>query len=192
VAGRIAARVGVRIFFVAVGIVLAAPGDVLPQEPLDLPAHGREEFSILAGFGYGVKLNSGRTEEQLLTVDPQIGIGLGSRFEYVIEGHLAKYFRPDGFAAGLVPLGARYFLGAGKVAPYVELGAGFGWTNLEVIELSRRFNFVLQGGLGIRGTPRAGQAWTLEARWIHYSNANTVLPNLGLNAAALIAGWRFR
>ena len=63
------------------------------------------------------------------------------------------------------------------------------WTDLDVIELSRRFNFIVQGGLGVQG---AGGAWTVEARFLHYSNANTVLPNLGLNSVVLLVGWRLR
>jgi hypothetical protein len=154
------------------------------------PAPGKFEISVLGGFGYGVKLHFGVSEEQFVVLQPQAGIGLGRHFEYLIEGQLAKYFRPSGFAAGLVPVGARYFFGTGDAAPYVALGAGFCWTDLQVPELSRRFNFILQGSLGVRGATRAGQAWTVEARFLHYSNANTVLPNLGLNGVALLVGWR--
>jgi hypothetical protein len=175
-------------FILLAGAALPLAGQASP----DPPTTGKLEVSLFAGFGYGVKLHFGRTEEQLLLVSPQVGIPLGPRFEYLIEGHLAKYFRPAGFAAGLVPLGARYVFASGRVAPYVELGAGFCWTNLEVIELSRRFNFIVQGGLGVRGVPGLGQRWTVEARFLHYSNANSVRPNLGLNAAVLLAGWRFR
>lgn len=162
------------------------------QTPLSLPERGKPELSLFAGFGASVRLNRGRTEERLLMAQPQAGFRLGPRLEYLIEGHLAKYFRPDGFAAGLAPLGARYFFGSGNVAPYFGLGAGFGWTDLKVEEIDRRFNFMLQAGLGVRGTPRPGRAWMVEARWLHYSNAGTVLPNLGLNAVVLLGGWRFR
>jgi hypothetical protein len=157
-----------------------------------LPETGRPEIALLAGFGYSVKINRGTTEEQVLVLEPQAGFRLGPRFEYVIEGHLARYFRPDGFAAGLVPVGARYFLGTGKVAPYLGLGAGFCWTNLDVEEINRRFNFIVQGGLGVVGSQERDPSWTLEARWLHYSNAGTVLPNLGLNTLVLLLGWRFR
>jgi Lipid A 3-O-deacylase (PagL) len=177
------------------GLVLAlsaaALGAASAQAPLQLPERGRAEFSLFAGFGYGVKINRGRTEEQLLAVQPQTGIALGPRFEYLIEAHFAQYFRPDGYALGLVPLGARYFFATGSVAPYVGLGAGFCWTDLQITELDRRFNFILQGGLGVRATPRAGHAWMVEARFLHYSNAGTVLPNLGFNAVVFLAGWRF-
>jgi hypothetical protein len=159
------------------------------------PAAANEpSFTLLAGFGYAVKVNSGRTEEQSLLVQPQASFRLGARFEYVPEAHFAKYFRPDGFAAGLVPLGVRYLFGSGSpsLVPYFGVGAGFGWTNLRIVELSRRFNFILQGGFGVRGPLEGGRGWMLEARWYHYSNANTVLPNLGFNAVEILCGWRFR
>jgi Lipid A 3-O-deacylase (PagL) len=139
-----------------------------------------------------VKVNRGDTKERLLMVQPQLGYHMGKRFEWLIEGHFAAYFHPDGCAAGLVPVSARYFFGTGKVAPYFGLGAGFGWTNLDVIEIDRRFNFILQGGFGVRGTPRKGRAWMAELRWLHYSNAGTELPNLGFNSVVLLGGWRFR
>jgi hypothetical protein len=176
-------------FFLLLGLGGAA---LLPGQALDLPEEGKPELALLAGFGYSVKINRGTTEEQVLVLEPQAGFRLGPRFEYLIEGHLARYFRPDAFAAGLVPVGARYFFGTGKVAPYLELGAGFCWTNLDVEEINRRFNFILQGGLGVVGSPERDQSWTLEARWLHCSNAGTVLPNLGLNTVVLLIGWRFQ
>jgi Lipid A 3-O-deacylase (PagL) len=150
------------------------------------------EFSLFGGYGLSVHVNRGRTDERLLVLQPQAAFRLGSRFQYVIEGHLARYFHPDGFAAGFVPLGARYFFGSGGAAPYFGLGVGLCWTNLRIEELDRRFNFVLQGGVGVRGNARADRGWMLEARWLHYSNAGTELPNLGFNAVVLLGGWRFR
>jgi lipid A 3-O-deacylase len=94
---------------------------------------------------------------------------------------------------GVVPLGGRFSIGSGPVFPYIEFGAGCGWTDLDKLpEIDRRFNFTLQGGAGVRGALRDGQAWTLEARLSHSSNANTARPNISLNCLVLLAGWRFR
>ncbi len=162
------------------------------QTALSLPERGKPELSLLAGYGYEVHLNRGHTEVQLLMLQPQAAFRLGSRLEWVVEGHLAKYFRPDGFAAGLVPVGVRYFLEGGRLAPYAGMGAGFGWSDLKVEEIDRRFNFILHAGIGVRGTLRADRAWMIEARLLHYSNAGTVQPNLGLNSVVILGGWRFR
>jgi hypothetical protein len=174
------------------GLGLVAAGATAQTAP-PAPANG-PSFALLTGFGYAVKLNHGQTEEQSLVVQPQASFRLGARFEYVPEAHFAMYFRPDGYAAGLVPIGVRYLFSSrsAAVVPYFGVGAGFSWTDLHIIELSRRFNFILQGGFGVRGPLGEHQGWMVEARWHHYSNANTVLPNLGFNAIEILGGWRFR
>jgi hypothetical protein len=149
------------------------------------------DLALLAGYGLSVHVNRGRTDEQLLVIEPQVGFRLGSHFDYVVEGHLARYFRPDGFAAGLVPLSARYVFKRSDVTPYFGLGLGFCWTDLQVEEINRRFNFIIEGGPGVRRTVFRDHAWSIEARWLHYSNAGTVLPNLGLNSVVLLGGWLF-
>jgi hypothetical protein len=179
-----------------VGLVLllltGVASPLVGQISLDLPPAGKPEFSLLAGFGYSVHVNRARTDEELLMVQPQAGFRIGPRLEWLVEAHFAQLFRPEGWAVGLVPVSARYFFGAGSVAPYFGVGVGFCWTNLRIEEIDRRFNFLLEAGAGIRGTPRAGRAWMAELRWLHYSNAGTVRPNLGFNAVVLLAGWRFR
>ncbi len=92
-----------------------------------------------------------------------------------------------------MPVGARFFFGGARAQPYASLGAGFGWTDLTGLdEIDRRFNYLLQGSVGMRSRLPDGSAWTLEARMSHISNAGTVLPNLGLNTLVFLGGWRFR
>ena len=76
--------------------------------------------------------------------------------------------------------------------PYLALQAGFGWTDLNVIEINRRFNFILVGGLGRAARRRGRAGLSLEIRLVHYSNAGTVLPNYGLNSLAFVGGWRLK
>jgi hypothetical protein len=165
----------------------------LAQSSDGLPERGHPEWVVNAGYGFSVHINRGTSNESLFLFDPQVGFRWGSRTEYLVEGHFAQYFTPKGFAVGILPLGARYFLGQGAVAPYVSGGAGFGWTDLTNLdEIDRRFNFFLQAGLGVRGSMSGNRAWSLEARLLHYSNAGTVPPNLGLNSLVLLVGWRIR
>ena len=156
------------------------------------PRNADPQLALFGGFGYSVRVTAGRTEEQFGVLQPQAAFRLGQRFQYVVEAHYARDFRPDGFVAGLVPAGARYLLGSGRAAPYLQLGAGFCWTDLKIEEISRRFNFILQGGVGLLGDRGGAGTWMIDARWLHYSNAGTVLPNLGFNAIVLLGGWRFR
>ncbi|HEY3204144.1 MAG TPA: acyloxyacyl hydrolase [Thermoanaerobaculia bacterium] len=158
-----------------------------------LPENRPPEWGAEAGYGFLVHLNRGRSHEHLLLFEPSVGLRIGSRFEYVIEGHFAQYLTPKGYMIGLLPLGARYYIGNGRLLPYLSAGAGLGWTDLTPLdEIDRRFNFLLQGSLGVRGALPDGQAWTFEARLDHISNAGLARPNLGLNCAVFLLGWRFR
>ena len=98
------------------------------------------------------------------------------------------------YFVGVLPAGARLSIGNGQTLPYLGLGLGFGWTDLddEVVELSRRFNFRIEGSVGVRISAGETCAWTLEARYQHTSNAGTSFPNLGLNALVFLGGFRFR
>jgi Lipid A 3-O-deacylase (PagL) len=149
-------------------------------------------WSVAAGYGFSVKLSRGRAEEHSLLVAPAAAYPLSRRFELVAEAHLQGFFTPDGYMLGLVPIGARYFFSDATARPYLALGAGFGWTNLdELDELDRRFNYMLQACVGVLFDRGGGSGWTLEARLSHISNAGTVLPNLGLNSVVFLGGWRF-
>ena len=76
--------------------------------------------------------------------------------------------------------------------PYVGLQTGLSWTNLRVVDFSRRFNFLVQGSLGVRRRFSSGPAWLVEARFSHISNAGTLYPNYGHNGVGLLVGAAFR
>jgi hypothetical protein len=179
------------VLLLSVPRLLAAQAEAPPAA--DAPkTGGRLKWSIAAGYGFTVQLNRGRSEEQLVLVAPAVAYPLSRRFELVAEGHFSGYFTPDGYMLGIVPFGVRYRFSDAAMQPYVALGAGFGWTDLvELDELDRRLNFILQGGIGLRWNQPKGGAWTLETRLSHLSNAGTVRPNLGLNALVFLGGWRF-
>ena len=162
-----------------------------PEAP-PIPKGRPPEWSLEAGYGFSFKVNRGRSHEHLFLFEPGVSFRLGPRLEYVIEGHWAQYFTPGGYMIGLVPVGFRWYFSHGRVLPYVSLGAGFGWTNLVSLdEIDRRFNFLLEGAVGYRVAASATEAWTVEWRWSHVSNAGTVRPNLGLNCSVFLVGWRF-
>jgi hypothetical protein len=151
----------------------------------------RGGWLFAAGYGGSVRLGPGRTRLSLISLNPQWSRPLGRRFEYVLEGNLTRAWDPDGVFGGLFPIGIR-FHGGGSIAPHASLGAGFGWTDLAGIEeLDRRFNFALQGGLGVTWG-RDGRRRLLEARLTHLSNANTAGRNLGLNSVVVVVGFGWR
>lgn len=153
----------------------------------------KTEWLLAAGYGHTVKLNRAETDDQGLFLAPQLGLRLGSVVEWVLEAHFAGYLgEADGWMLGVLPVGARFELPRTHLRPYLAVQAGFGWTNLDILELDRRFNFILSGGLGVRWPKAKHGEGLLELRFLHYSNANTAPPNLGLNSVCLVGGWRFR
>jgi hypothetical protein len=168
----------------------AAPEDSAPPP---IPEGRPPEWGLQAGYGFSFSPNGGRSHESLFLFEPNVGIRLGPRFEYVAEAHFARYLSPEGFMVGVVPLGARYNAPSRTtIRPYAYLGVGLGWTDLTALdEIDRRFNFLIQASVGLRGAVMETEAWTFEARYSHVSNAGTELPNLGLNCLVFLAGWRF-
>ncbi len=156
-------------------------------------AAAEPEWGLATGYGFSAHFTAGATtNERLLLFAPSVGFPMSGRLEWVVEGHFAQYFAPSGYMVGIVPIALRYCFGGGSLRPYVFGGGGGGWTSLEALpEIDRRFNFILEGAVGVRGAIANGQAWTLEARLVHYSNAHTEEPNLGLNSIVFLAGWRF-
>src|SRR5262249_26093271 len=107
------------------------------------------EWGAEAGYGFMAHLNSGRSEERVLLVEPSAGYPLSSRLEYIVEGHFARYLAPEGYMVGLMPVGLRLTIGNGAIRPYVSLGAGFGWADLpQLRQIDRGFNFLPPANAG--------------------------------------------
>jgi hypothetical protein len=172
---------------------LAAGAQPAAVDATGPPAEPRSAWSIAGGWGHTAQfVTADQTSSHLLLVAPQWSYRLGRVVETVVEGHFAGYVGSgDGWFLGLVPIGLRFRVPDSSWRPYVALHAGFGWTDLRIIELERRFNFILEGGLGGRAPGLDGRL-SFEIRLVHYSNAGTVPPNYGLNSIALIGAWRLK
>jgi Lipid A 3-O-deacylase (PagL) len=113
-------------------------------------------------------------------------------FEAGLEPIYQRYFHnAEGYFAGL-GLAARYhFLSLGIFAPYVELGAAAGGTNLRVIEIDSSFAFRLYGGVGASLFVADNAAIYAGYRMVHISNGNTSRPNRGFEADSGVLGVSF-
>jgi opacity protein-like surface antigen len=113
-------------------------------------------------------------------------------FEVGLEPVYQRYFHnTEGYFAGL-GLAARYhFLSLGVFAPYVELGAAAGGTNLKVIEIDSSFAFRLYGGVGASLFVADNAAVYAGYRMVHLSNGNTSRPNRGFEADTGVLGVSF-
>jgi hypothetical protein len=113
-------------------------------------------------------------------------------FEVGVEPIYQRYFHnTSGYFAGL-GLAARYhFLSLGIFAPYVELGAAAGGTNLKVIEIDSSFAFRLYGGVGASLFVADNAALYAGYRMVHISNGNISRPNRGFEADTGVLGVSF-
>lgn len=161
-----------------------------------VPAGRPPEWGLDLGYGFGVHLNPGPSDTHFFVATPSVGVRLSSHVEYFPSGILERYFTPaNSYFVGLIPVGARISIGTGRnFVPFVNVGLGFGWTNLfgEVPEITRRYNFRVEAGAGVRGRVSETDGWVVRMRFFHTSNGGTVYPNLGLNHMVISCGWRFR
>lgn len=177
----------------AAGLLAVGAATLTAQSEPPLPIDRPPEWSLSEGYGFALHFTRGRTHEKAFFADPGVSFRLSSRLEYLVQAHFGHYASPGGYVLGALPIGARLYVGRGRTLPYVSLGAGAGWTNLtELEEIDQRFNFLLQGSVGVRRATSTTAGWTLEVRLAHVSNAGMKRPNLGLNMLVLSGGWRFR
>ena len=113
-------------------------------------------------------------------------------FELGLEPIYQRYFHnTDGYFAGL-GLAVRYHvLSLGIFAPYLEMGAAAGGTNLRVIEIDSSFAFRLYGGVGASLFVADNAAIYAGYRLVHLSNGNTSRPNRGFEADTGVVGVSF-
>jgi len=176
---------------VVLGLALAGAGKVLAQP---IPEGRPPEWGVAIGYGFHFEVGPGTTDFGVAVLSPSVGFRLSSRFEFVSSATFERYVSPGGYFVGVLPAGVRLSIGNGRTLPYLGLGLGFGWTDLDdkIVEISRRFNFRIEGSVGVRISAGETCAWTIEARYQHTSNAGTSFPNLGLNALVFLGGFRFR
>jgi hypothetical protein len=113
-------------------------------------------------------------------------------FEVGLEPIYQRYFgNARGYYAGL-GLAARYHvLSLGIFAPYVEMGAAAGGTDLRVKEIDSSFAFRLYGGVGASLFVADNAAVYAGYRMVHISNGNTSKPNRGFEADTGVLGVSF-
>ena len=114
--------------------------------------------------------------------------------ELLLELFGGGQFKPnDRYFIGLTPLLRYNFATGSRWVPFVDAGAGVSSTNIDGRDLTGNFQFNLQGGAGIHYFLNDRTALTVEYRWLHFSNADTRLPNNGTNTQMFHVGvsWFF-
>jgi hypothetical protein len=183
-----------------------APSPPAAGEINDLFGYGKQQWSIAAGYGFGVGLlgsNDGNLKEiRYATVIPRWGIGLGDplavsswyegNFDLLVEAPMLFEYHPEhGFAGGGTLMLRYNFLQLERVVPFIEGGAGVLGTDLDLKEQADGFNFSLQAGLGFHFFVLPRVAITAESRFHHISNAGLRNPNSGINDCLFLIGTSF-
>jgi len=116
---------------------------------------------------------------------------LKGRFEYAVDAVpvFVVFQRYDtAYGAGVNPLGLKWdFASRGRVEPYLELNGGTLFTNHDVPAGTSAVNFTSAAAFGVHLLGNK-YSWTLEARYMHISNAGLAAPNPGINTVQVRLG----
>lgn len=178
---------GAQLFFVAlVASTLGADGWAQSG-----PEQGGTELQVWTSGGHSVAggrgntgiWNAGLRYGWILTGAHLPGF-LRGRFEYAVDAVPAYLiFQPNNtaYGVGLNPLNLKWnFLTRGRVVPYLELSGGTLFTTEQVPPGTSRVNFTPSAAFGAHFLGEK-YAWSVEARYLHISNAGLSVPNPGIN-----------
>ena len=177
------------------GILSVSTMPVLAQAK---PEDGGHEFQVWTGGGHSVPggtsdtsvWNAGVRFGWVLTRPHGPGI-LKGRFEYVLDATplfilWQKY--NTAYGGGFSPLGLKWdFASRGVIEPYLELNGGILFTDKNVPIGTSAVNFTSAVAFGMHLFGEK-YAWSLEARYMHISNAGLATPNPGINTVQVRVG----
>ena len=159
---------------------------------------GGHEVQVWTGGGYSVPggtshtgvWNAGLRYGWILTRPHGPGF-LNGRFEYALDAVPAfVVFQPanTAFGAGFNPLNLKWnFATRGHIVPYLELSGGALFTNHDVPTGTNSVNFTSSAALGAH-ILRNSLNWSVEARYMHISNAGLADRNSGVNTVQVRLG----
>jgi lipid A 3-O-deacylase len=169
------------------GVVLGAPWGMAQSGPED----GGHEIQAWTGGGYTVPggtkstgvWNLGLRYGWVLTRPHGPGF-LKGRFEYAVDAvPMFLVFQPanTSYGVGFNPVDFKWnFATRGSFVPYLEIDGGTLFTTHTVPTGTNAVNFTSSGvfGMHLLGSK---YNWSVEARYMHISNAGLATPNPGIN-----------
>jgi hypothetical protein len=162
------------------------------------PEDGGHEVQVWSGGGYTVPggtkntgvWNAGLRYGWILTRPHGPGF-LKGRFEYAVDAvPLFLVFQPanTSYGVGFDPIDLKWnFATRGPVVPYLEIGGGTLFTNHSVPTRTNAVNFTTSGVFGVH-LLGPHYNWSIEARYMHISNAGLAAMNPGINTFQLRLG----
>jgi len=196
---KTAALIAGILSFAALHAFAEAPEPVAPQPAAPGP-FDRGTWEVEGGSGFYGSFSS-RTNKRV-TINYQMeDLRLGWMYdsprhsgwlrgnnEFLLEGFGGETTKgPDGFLAGGDVLWRYNFIQPEtRWIPYFQLGAGMLGNNiyrgLGQREIGEGFEFLLQGGVGVKYLINDQWSVALEGGWRHISNADLAPRNQGLNS----------
>lgn len=166
---------------------------------------GTVEIGGLVGTALPISLFRAKPERRLTMVSFSVGrvmtrrLGrgpLGGHLELLVEATPLMLLRqPDSvFGAAVSPFFMRWNiapLGARRARVFAEVSGGLLLTSHEVPARTTSFNFIDQGGFGVRFERDSRRAWLVGYRFQHISNGGRVRPNPGANFNFVYGGLSF-
>jgi len=162
------------------------------------PEQGGHEVQLWVAGGHSVAggtkntgiFNAGLRYGWFLT-GPHLPGFLRGRFEYAVDASpFFLVFQPanTAYGVGFSPLGLKWnFERHGRLSPYFELNGGLLVTNHNVPTGTNSVNFTSAAAFGTH-ILAAKCNWSLEARYLHISNAGLGNYNPGLNTVEVRLG----
>ena len=192
----------VRPWLVGCVILLGSLGPVFSAAAFDADETFAKGTFVISGEGsYGTQFNlEGFNDSDLKTLSaglrgsilPFGAAGPGfvhGAFEMGLEALYQRYLDPHpAFWAGALAVFRYHFLSLGRVVPYVEVGGGFGGTDLKVREIDSDVSFMLWGGAGLSVFVTNTAAVYAGYRYQHNSNSNIDSPNRGIESHQVVFG----
>ena len=146
--------------------------------------------SVSGGRGDTGIWNAGLRYGWILTEPHGPGF-LSGRFEYAIDAVPAYLiFQPKNtaYGAGINPLNLKWnFATRGSLVPYLELSGGTLFTTHDVPIGTSSINFTSAAAFGMH-ILKPKYSWTIEARYLHISNAGLERLNPGVNTVEVRIG----
>ncbi len=198
----------------AIAVFIAATGasvapTALADHPFSSEVQEVDEWSwgMQIGYGHGVRPRKSQQdadvgEVRLFALLPHLRMPLGragdpdrwyhGRFDGLLEAQLLINGAPSAGVGGGVLAGLRYVLRPeARWQPLIEIGAGLGGLDFDLETQSDGFVFLLQGGVGTRYRLTDTLDLVAALRWHHITNAQTAIPNTGIDDLLLTVGAEF-
>ncbi len=157
------------------------------------------DLSVVAAFGL-TSLGIGDENHNLIMAAVHYGWIFGDvvgedrwyrgNWELLLEGFAGAQYHPrTKYVAGLNPMIRYNFATGTRWIPFIGGGVGPTVTDIGSSDLSTTYEFNLQGGVGLHYFCCDNAAFTVEARYLHFSNAGLGDPNEGVNTISYLVGF---